>query len=186
MKLLQHEAASRRALQQGANAIVCVCVWSLLQAVTEGLGRVLDAIGTATIVIGMIKQHHGKVIQPQLQSSAGEAAACSSALSGLVRSVEERVLTCLQQALNAFLSQVHPQCYAMYRAHLLLLMLLMVLARLSGSACLHLLLVCHLWVDSICLPHCAAGTAGRTPAYDRPCSPASGTVPTKCRKCMHE
>ena len=78
----------------------------MLQAVAEGLGRVLDAIGTTTIVITMIQQHHSKVIQPQVQSSAGETAACSAALAGLVRSVEERVLSCLQQALNAFFSQV--------------------------------------------------------------------------------
>lgn len=84
--------------------VPCCCT----QAVAEGLGRVLDAIGTATLVIGMIQQHHTKVIQPQVQASAGETKACSSALAGLVRSTEERVLACLQSALNAFCAQVVP------------------------------------------------------------------------------
>lgn len=66
----------------------------------------LDAIGTATIVIGMIQQHHSRVVQPQVQASLGETSACSSALAGLVRSTEERVLACLQAALNAFFMQV--------------------------------------------------------------------------------
>ena len=66
----------------------------------------LDAIGTATIVIGMIQQHHSKVVQPQVQASPGETSACSTALAGLVRSTEERVLACLQAALNAFFLQV--------------------------------------------------------------------------------
>ena len=73
----------------------------------EGLGRVLDAIGTATIVIGMIQQHYSKVVQPQVQASAGETTACTSALAGLVKSTEERVLACLQSALNAFFLQVN-------------------------------------------------------------------------------
>lgn len=79
------------------------CYW---QAAAEGVGKVLDAIGTATIIIGMVQQHHAKAIQPQVQASAGEANACSSALAGLVKSTEDRVLACLQTAINAFFSQV--------------------------------------------------------------------------------
>ena len=78
----------------------------MLQAVREGLGKVLEAVGTATVVIGLVQQHHNKVIQPQVEASTGEAAACTSGLSALVKATEERVLTSLQAALNALLAQV--------------------------------------------------------------------------------
>lgn len=78
----------------------------MLQAVREGLGKVLEAVGTATAVIGLVQQHHTKVIQPQVEASTGEAAACSSGLAAVIKTTEERVLTSLQAALNAILAQV--------------------------------------------------------------------------------
>lgn len=75
-------------------------------AVREGLGKVLEAVGTATVVIGLVQQHFTKVIQPQVEASTGEAAACNSGLSAFVKATEERVLTSLQAALNALLAQV--------------------------------------------------------------------------------
>ena len=53
---------------------------SLLQAVREGLGKVLEAVGTATVFIGLVQQHFTKVIQPQVEASTGDAAACNSVL----------------------------------------------------------------------------------------------------------
>ena len=79
------------------------CAW---QASSEGLGRVLDAVATATIIIGLLQQHQIKVIQPHVEASAAELAACSNGMSALIKSVEERVLACLQAALNAFFVQV--------------------------------------------------------------------------------
>ena len=78
----------------------------MLQASNEGLGRVLDAVATATVIIGLLQQHHVKVIQPHVEASAAESAACSNGMSALIKSVEERVLASLQAALNAFFAQV--------------------------------------------------------------------------------
>ena len=85
---------------------------SVLQAVTEGLGKVLEAVATATVVIGLVQQHHTKVIQPQVQASPGEAAACTSGLTVLIKATEERVLAALQAALNAFSGNIETVCSA--------------------------------------------------------------------------
>ena len=79
-----------------------------MQAVKEGLGKVLEAVGTTTVVIGLLQQHHIKVIQPHVAASTGDASACNSGLTALIKATEERVLTALQAALNAFLAQVTP------------------------------------------------------------------------------
>ncbi len=66
----------------------CIVV---LQASSEGVGRVLDAVGTASVIIGLLQQHHAKVIQPRVEASAAEAAACAAGLSALIKTVEESV-----------------------------------------------------------------------------------------------
>ena len=96
---------------------------SLLQAVREGLGKVLEAVGTATVFIGLVQQHFTKVIQPQVEASTGEAAACNSGLSALVKATEERVLTSLQAALNALLAQVGCEIVTSVGDHAVLLYL---------------------------------------------------------------
>ena len=83
----------------------------VLQASNEGLGRVLDAVATATVVIGLLQQHHVKVIQPRVEASAAELTACSNGMSAVIKSVEDRVLASLQAALNAFFAQVCCSCY---------------------------------------------------------------------------
>ena len=95
----------------GAHACSHLCSPSRLQASGEGMGRVLDAVATASIIVGLLQQHHMKVIQPRVETSPAEAGACSAALSACMKSVEERVLAALQAALNAFFAQV-PHCWA--------------------------------------------------------------------------
>ena len=66
----------------------------------------LDAVGGVSVIIGMVQQHHAKVIHPRVEASGAEAAACSTGLSALIKTVEERVLSSLQAALTAFFAQV--------------------------------------------------------------------------------
>ena len=82
----------------------------MLQASSEGLGRGLDAVATATVIIELLQQHHLKVIQPHVDSSPSESNACSTGLATLIRSVEERVLASMQAILSAFFAQVHSRC----------------------------------------------------------------------------
>lgn len=79
----------------------------MLQASNDGLGRGLDAVATATVIIELLQQHHVKVIQPHVTQSPSESNACSTGLATLIRSVEERVLASMQAILNAFFAQVH-------------------------------------------------------------------------------
>ena len=81
-------------------------MFPLVQASSEGVGRVLDGVGTASVIIGLLQQHHVKVIQPRVEASGAEASACTAGLSAVIKSVEERVLASLQAALNAFFAQV--------------------------------------------------------------------------------
>lgn len=81
-----------------------------LQASSEVLGRGLDAVATVTIIIGLLQQHHIKVIQPHVESSASDSTACINGLATLIRSVEDRVLASMQAILNAFFAQVHCSC----------------------------------------------------------------------------
>ena len=85
----------------------CQSQWTVLQASSDGLGRGLDAVATATVIIGLLQQHHVKVIQPHVTQSPSEWNACSTGLASLIRSVEERVLASMQAILNAFFAQVH-------------------------------------------------------------------------------
>ncbi len=85
----------------------------MLQASSEGLGRILDAVGTVSVIIGLVQQHHVKIIQPRVEVSGAEAAACNAGLSGLTKTVEDRVLSSLQAGLTAFFAQVasvHHEC----------------------------------------------------------------------------
>ena len=78
----------------------------MLQASSEGLGRILDAVGTVSVIVGLVQQHHVKVIQLRVEASGAEAAACNAGLTGLTKSVEDRVLASLQAGLTAFFAQV--------------------------------------------------------------------------------
>ena len=87
----------------------------MLQASSEGLGRILDAVGTVSVIIGLVQQHHVKVIQPRVEASGAEAAACNAGLTGVTKSVEDRVLASLQAGLTGFFAQVasmHHECAA--------------------------------------------------------------------------
>ena len=70
-------------------------------------------MGTVSVIIGLVQQHHVKVIQPRVEASGAEAAACNAGLTGLTKSVEDRVLASLQAGLTAFFAQVaamHHKC----------------------------------------------------------------------------
>ncbi|DBB07800.1 TPA: hypothetical protein ACH3X3_009214 [Trebouxia sp. C0006] len=88
-------SASRTAIAKAASV-----------ASSEGLGRILDAMGTVSVIIGLVQQHHVKVIQPRVEASGAEAAACNAGLTGVTKSVEDRVLASLQAGLTAFFAQV--------------------------------------------------------------------------------
>ena len=73
----------------------------------------LDAVGSVSVIIGLVQQHHVKVIQPRVEASGAEAAACNAGLSGLTKILEDRVLASLQAGLTAFFAQVaamHHNC----------------------------------------------------------------------------
>ncbi len=79
-----------------------------VQRATEGVGRVLEAVGAASGVIRALQQHYMTVIEPRVEESPTEATACATGLAALVRAVERQVLTALQAALSAFFAQVCP------------------------------------------------------------------------------
>ena len=76
-----------------------------MQAASEGVGRVLEAVGAASGIVRQLQQHYAKCISPRVEESAAEAAACATGLAALVRAVEERVLAALQASLAAFFGQ---------------------------------------------------------------------------------
>ena len=80
----------------------------LEQTATEGVGRVLEAVGAASGIIRALQQHYVTVIEPRVEGLPTEATACATGLAALVRAVERQVLVALQAALSAFYTQVRP------------------------------------------------------------------------------
>jgi hypothetical protein len=76
------------------------------QAASDGVGRVLEAVGAASGIVRQLQQHYARAVAPRVEESAAEAAACATGLASLVRAVEERVLAALQASLSAFFVQV--------------------------------------------------------------------------------
>ena len=76
------------------------------QRATDGVGRVLEAVGAASGIIRALQQHYVTVIEPRVEESPTEATACATGLAALVRAVERQVLNALQAALSAFFAQV--------------------------------------------------------------------------------
>ena len=77
-----------------------------VQVFAEGMGRLLEAISVTSSVIKALQQHFAKVVAPHLEDAPAEGAICASGLAALVHAVEDRVLACLQGALNALFGQV--------------------------------------------------------------------------------
>ena len=76
------------------------------QRATDGVGRVLEAVGAASGIIRALQQHYVTIIEPRVEESPTEATACATGLAALVRAVERQVLNALQAALSAFFAQV--------------------------------------------------------------------------------
>ncbi|KAK9835004.1 hypothetical protein WJX81_003494 [Elliptochloris bilobata] len=74
-------------------------------AASEGVGRVLEAVGAASGIVRQLQQHYARCIAPRVEESAAEASASATGLAALVRAVEERVLAVLQASLAAFFGQ---------------------------------------------------------------------------------
>ena len=79
-----------------------------MQRATDGVGRVLEAVGAASGIIRALQQHYATVVEPRVEAAPAEATACATGLAALVRAVERQVLTALQAALSAFFAQAGP------------------------------------------------------------------------------
>ena len=77
-----------------------------VQAFAEGVGRLLEAISVTSSIIKALQQHFAKVVATHMEDAPAEGAICASGLAALVHAVEDRVLACLQGALNALFGQV--------------------------------------------------------------------------------
>jgi len=86
------------------------------QAASDGVGRVLEAVGAASGIVRQLQQHYARAVAPRVEESAAEAAACATGLASLVRAVEERVLAALQASLSAFFVQARARRRARARA----------------------------------------------------------------------
>lgn len=69
------------------------------------MGRVLDAVSSASGIIRALQQHYAREIEPRVEAAPVEASACATGLAALVRAVERQVLNALQAALNSFFQQ---------------------------------------------------------------------------------
>lgn len=94
-------------LRMGLGAVSAASSRQMATAyVAERVRRPLEAAHVATQVMDALQAHYAEVVRPALASSPAEQAAASSALLGLVRTVEVSISEVLRKCVDAFTAEV--------------------------------------------------------------------------------